>query len=68
MPQDHTATHVPPIFCYCICNRLTRDARHVSPALIQMEAQIIADATERGVWDEFGDMSVRASASSRQAS
>ncbi|CAN0568098.1 unnamed protein product, partial [Ectocarpus sp. 12 AP-2014] len=41
---------------------------HVSPALIQIEAQIITRATDKGVWDDGGEMSVRASANSRQAS
>lgn len=44
------------------------NSRHVSPALIQIEAQIIADATDKGLWDDGGEMSVRASANSRQAS
>ncbi|CAM9284140.1 unnamed protein product [Scytosiphon promiscuus] len=43
--------------------------RHVSPALIQIEAQVITDATDKGLWDhDGGEMSVRASANSRQAS
>lgn len=40
----------------------------MSPALIQIEADIIADATARGIWDDGGEMTVRASATSRQAS
>lgn len=43
-------------------------SRHVSPALIQIEAQVIANATDKGLWDDGGEMSVRASANSRQAS
>lgn len=43
--------------------------RHVSPALIQIEAQIITQATYKGLWgQDGGEMSVRASPNSRQAS
>ena len=45
------------------------EKRHVSPALIQIEAQVIAEATDKGLWGEDGgEMSVRASSNSRQAS
>lgn len=51
---------------YCRWN--AKLCRHVSPALIEIEAQTIADATDRGIWDDGGEMRVRCSASSRQAS
>lgn len=54
---------------HCSPNTVTvSSVRHVSPALIQVEAEIITNATARGLWDEGGEMTVRASASSRQAS
>eukprot|EP00903_Cladosiphon_okamuranus_P017695 g16294.t1 len=41
--------------------------RHVSPALIQIEAQVISEATDKGLWgQDGGEMSVRASSNSRQ--
>lgn len=55
-------------FCAALVNTPRLCCRHVSPALIQIEAEIIADATTRGIWEEGGEMAVRASATSRQAS